>query len=64
MQNDHEQKRWAFVCDAATGNSDKVRLCRFAAYRVNCWTVRKQVHCVESRMEFYWELRSRNAQKS
>ena len=25
-------------------------------------TVRKQVHHVESRMEYYWELRSKNAQ--
>jgi len=31
---------------------------------VNCWTVRKQVHCVESRMEYYWVLCSKNAQNT
>ena len=53
-------KRWAFEC--ATTNSDRLRLCRFAGYRVDCRTVRKQVHRVESRMEYRWELRSKNAQ--
>ena len=31
-------------------------------YHVDGRTVRKQVHHVESRMEYYWELRSKNAQ--
>jgi len=39
-----------------------LRLCRFAGYHVGGQTVRKQVHHVESRMEYYWELRSKNAQ--
>jgi len=30
--------------------------------QANVSTVCKQVHCVESRMEYYWELRSNNAQ--
>ena len=60
IQNDDEPKRCAFEC--TTGNSDRLRLCRFAGYRVNGRTVRKQVHHVESRMEYYWELRSKNAQ--
>ena len=34
----------------------------FASYHVAGRTVRKQVHHVESRMEYYWELRSKNAQ--
>ena len=58
--NDDEQKRWAFEC--ATGNSDRLLSCRFAGYRVDGRTVRKQAHHVESRMEYYWELRSKNAQ--
>ena len=37
-------------------------MCRFAGYRVDGRTVRKQVHRDESRMEYYWELRSKNAQ--
>jgi len=41
---------------------DRLRLCRFAGYHVDGQTVRKQVHRVESRMEYYWELRSKNAQ--
>jgi len=31
-------------------------------YCVNGWTVRKKVHHVESPMEYYWELCSKNAQ--
>jgi len=58
--NDDEQNRWAFEC--ATGNSDRLLSCRFAGYRVDGRTVRKQAHHVESRMEYYWELRSKNAQ--
>ena len=58
--NDDEPKRWAFEC--ATGNSDLLWLCRFAGYRVGGRTVSKQVHRVESRMEYYWELRSKDAQ--
>jgi len=58
MKND--QKRWAFEC--ATRNSDWQRLCRFAGYHVDGRTVRKQVHRVKSRMAYYWELRSKNAQ--
>jgi len=50
------------VFECATGNSDPLRLCRFAGYHVDGRTVRKQVHHVESRMEYYWELRSKNAQ--
>jgi len=50
------------VFECATGNSDRLRLCRFAGYHVDGRTVRKQVHHVESRMEYYWELRSKNAQ--
>ena len=34
----------------------------FAGHHVDGRTVRKQVHHVESRMEYYWELRSKNAQ--
>jgi len=56
------KKRWAY--EYATGNSDQLRLCRFAGYRVDGWTVRKQVHRVESRMEYSWELRSKNAQNT
>ena len=52
-------KHWAFEC--ATGNSDRLRLCRFSGCRVDGRTVRKQVHRVESRMKYYWELRSKNA---
>ena len=37
-------------------------LCRFAGYHVDGRTVRKQVRRVESPMECYWELRSKNAQ--
>ena len=48
--------------ECATGNSHRLRLCRFAGYRVDGRTVRKQVHRVEPRMEYYWELRSKNAQ--
>ena len=36
--------------------------CRFAGYHDDGRTVRKHVHRVESRMEYYWELRSKNAQ--
>ena len=39
-----------------------MRLCRFAGYRDDGRTVHKQVHRVKSRMEYYWELRSKNAQ--
>ena len=39
-----------------------MRLCRFAGYDVDGRTVRQQVYHVESRMEYYWELRSKNAQ--
>jgi len=39
-----------------------MRLCRLAGYGVDGRTVRKHVHRVESRMEYYWELRSNNAQ--
>jgi len=56
MWNGDEQKRRAFAC--ATGNSDQLQLRRFAGYRVNRWIVRKQVYCVESRVEYYWELHS------
>jgi len=35
---------------------------RFAGYCVGCWVVRKQVHRVESLMEYYWALRGKNAQ--
>jgi len=45
----------------STGNSDRLRLCRFARYHVDGWTVRKQAHRVELRMKYYWELRSKNA---
>ena len=48
----NEQKCWVFDC--ATGNSDRLRLCRLAGYHVDGRTVRKQVHRVESRMEYYW----------
>ena len=41
---------------------EQLRLCRFAGYHVGGRTVRKQVHRVESRMEYYWGLRSKNAQ--
>ena len=37
-------------------------LCRFAGYHVDGRTVRKQVHRVESRVEYYSELRSKDAQ--
>jgi len=50
------------VFECATGNSDRLRLCRFAGYRVDGRTVRKQVNRVESPMEYYCELRSKNAQ--
>ena len=60
IATDDEQKRWAFAY--ATGNSNRLRLCRFAGYRVDSRTVRKQVYRVESRMEYYWELRSKDAQ--
>jgi len=36
--------------------------CGYVGYRVDGRTVRKQVHRVESRMEYYWELRSKDAQ--
>jgi len=36
----------------------KQRPTAFAGYRVDCCSVRKQVHRVESRTEYYWELRS------
>ena len=39
-----------------------VMYCRFAGYHVDGRTARKQVHHVESRMEYYWELRNKNAQ--
>jgi len=45
----------------SNGNSEQRQWCSFAGYRVNCWIVRKQVHRFESRMEYYWELRSKNA---
>ena len=38
------------------------RLCRFAGYRVDGRTIRKLVHRVESRIEYHWELRSKDAQ--
>jgi len=60
VSNNDEKKRWAFEC--ATVNSDRLRLCRFAGYHVGGRTVRKQVHRIESRVEYYWELRSENAQ--
>jgi len=60
MTSDYEQKRCAFEC--STGNNDRLRLCRFAGYHVDGRTIRKQVHRVESRMEYYWALRSTNAQ--
>jgi len=41
-----------------------VQLCRFAGYGVDGRTVRKQVHRVESPMEYYWESRSKNAQNN
>jgi len=50
------------VFECATGNSDRLQLCRFTGYHVDGRTVRKQVHHVESRMEYYWELRSKNVQ--
>jgi len=50
------------VFECATGNSDRLQLCRFAGYHVDGRTIRKQVHHVEARMEYYWELRSKNAQ--
>ena len=34
----------------------------FAGYHAGGRTIRKQVNRVESRMEYYWELRSKNAQ--
>jgi len=37
-----------------------MRLCGFAGYHVGGQTIRKQVHRVESPMEYYWELRSKN----
>jgi len=37
-------------------------LCRFAGYCADGRTVRKRVHRVESPMEYYWKLRSKNAQ--
>jgi len=52
----------ALGVQCATGNSDRQRLCRCAGYHVGGRTVRKQVHRVESRMEYYWELRSKKAQ--
>ena len=48
--------------ECATGNSDRLRLCRFAGYHVDGRTVRKQVHHIESRLGYYWDLRSKNAQ--
>jgi len=48
--------------ECATGNSEQLRLSRFAGYHVGGRTVRKQVHRVELPMEYYWELRSKNAQ--
>ena len=60
VSNNDEKKRWAFEC--ATGNSDRLRLCRFASYHVGGRTVRTQVHRVESRIECYWKIRSENAQ--
>jgi len=48
--------------ECATGNSDRLRLSSFAGYHVGGRTVRKQVHRVESRMEYYWKSRSYNAQ--
>jgi len=50
------------IAGLATGNSDRLRLCRFAGYHVDGRTVRKQVHPTESRMEYYWELCSKDAQ--
>jgi len=41
---------------------DRLRSRRFAGYRVDGRTLRKQVHRDESRKEYYWELRSKNAQ--
>ena len=53
--------RWAFAC--ATGNSDQLR---YVGLQANVSTVRmfanKQASSRESRMEYYWELRSKNAQ--
>jgi len=40
--------------NAPQETGDRQRLCRFAGYRVDDRTVRKQVHRVESRMEYYW----------
>jgi len=37
-------------------------LCRFAGCHIDSQTVRKQVHRVESRVEYYCELRSKDAQ--
>jgi len=37
-------------------------LCRHAGYRVDGLTVHKQVHHIESQMEYYWEFHSKNAQ--
>jgi len=45
----------------STGNCDRLYLCRFAGYHVDFRTIRKQVHRVESRMEYFWALRSKNA---
>jgi len=50
------------VFEYAAGNSDRLRLYRVAGYRVDGRTDRKQVHRVESRMEYYWELRSKDVQ--
>ena len=40
----------------------RVQLGRSQRENVVVCVVRKQVHRVESRMEYYWELRSKNAQ--
>jgi len=36
--------------------------CNYAGYRVDGRTVRKRVHRIESRMEYYWDSRGKNAQ--
>jgi len=50
------------LSNAPTETVTDCGLCRFAGYRVDGRTVRRQVHRVESRMEYYWELSSKNAQ--